>query len=120
MTKNYSIGTKLTTDLCQMNLQRMKEAQLTIKFIVLVGGLIVSLFCYVRGNCFVALNTLIAKLEDRIKKSEVKGAKRTGFLRYERKNAEFSHCDPPDGPLWAIALSNAPTGIIVFLRHLIV
>ena len=60
--------------------------------------------------CFVALNTLIAKLENRIKKSEVSGAKRTGFLRYERKNAEFFHCDPPDGPSWAMKIPNTPTG----------
>ena len=42
----------MTTGICQMNLLRMKQAQLTIKFIVLVGGLMVSIVNYVCGIMF--------------------------------------------------------------------
>ena len=71
-------------------------------------GLIVLIFNTLIS--FTALNSLIKKLDNRIKQNEVKRAKRTGFPCQKRQISNFNSRKPPkEGPSWEIHGSCVPT-----------
>ena len=68
---------------------------------------------------YIALKSLVQKLDCRLEKSEASGSKRkVGFLRYQRKNS-YPHSDslPNDAPPWSYQRSRTQVCLLIFLHH---
>ena len=105
------IGTRLIIHTCQMNRLMMMLKHHFIESINHNGGLKVDynhlLLWLTRYSYSTALNSLIKKVDDRMKKNEVQGAKRGGFLRYERQlSTPLLNGPPENGPSWAIQVTS--------------
>ena len=70
---------------------------------------------------FVALNALIRKLDERVKKSESVSSRRMGFLRHGRRLSEPCYSTAPsEAPSWAVqskSLLKYTVNYIVFRHH---